>query len=95
MTEQVLIEEFLAEVTKTHSNSSPFITLLGDASNVNYKRLIALLDTDVTSAKVGSHTHAKMVTFLYTVISDPELTDKLITAISSYNDKEALGVLDG
>lgn len=95
MTEQVLIEEFLAEVTKTHSNSFPFITLLRDASNVNYKRLLTLLDTDVTSAKIDSHTHTKIVTFLYTVISNPELTDKLITAISSYNDKEVLGVLDG
>lgn len=95
MTEQVLIEEFLAEVTKTHSNSSPFITLLRDVSNVNYKRLLTLLDTDVTSAKIGSHTHTKMVTFLYTVISNPELTDKLITAIQNYDNKEALGVLDG
>ena len=93
MTEQVLIEELLAEIAKAHSNS--FITLLKDTSDVNYKRLLTLLDTDVTSAKAGSHTHTKMVTFLYTVIDNPELTDKLITAISSYNDKEALGVLDG
>lgn len=93
MTEQVLIEELLAEIAKAHSN--PFITLLKDASDVNYKRLLTLLDTDAISVKVGSHTHNKVASFLCTVMSNPELTDKLITAINSYINKEALGVLDG
>lgn len=65
------------------------------ASEESYELLLTLLSKEVTSYYVPSSSHTKIVAFFCTIISDPELTDKFITAISSYNDKEALGVLDG
>lgn len=65
------------------------------ANEESYELLLTLLSQEVTSYYVPSFSHTKIVAFFCTVISNPELTDKLITAISSYNDKEALGVLDG
>lgn len=65
------------------------------ANEESYELLLTLLSKEVTSYYVPSFSHEKIVAFFCTIISDPKLTDKLITAISSYNDKEALGVLDG
>ena len=65
------------------------------ASEENYERLLTLLSKETTGCSLDSFSHDKIVAFLFTIMSNPELTDKLITAISSYNDKEALGVLDG
>lgn len=65
------------------------------ASEENYERLLTLLSKEVTSYYVPSFSHEKIVTFFCAIISDPELTDKLITTIQNYNNKEALGVLDG
>ena len=65
------------------------------ANEESYELLLTLLSKEVTLYYVPSFSHEKIVAFFCTIISDPKLTDKLITAISSYNDKEALGVLDG
>ena len=65
------------------------------ASEENYERLLSLLSKETTRYYSDSFNHDKTVVFLFTVMSDPELTDKLITAIQNYNNKEALGVLDG
>lgn len=65
------------------------------ANEESYELLLTLLSKEVTSYYVPSFSHKKIVAFFCTIISDPELTNKLITAISSYNDKEALGILDG
>lgn len=65
------------------------------ANEESYELLLTLLSQEVTSYYVSSFSHTRIVAFFCTVISNSELTDKLITAISSYNDKEALGVLDG
>lgn len=65
------------------------------ANEENYECLLSLLSKETTGCYSDSFSHDKIIVFLFTVMSDPELTDKLITTISSYNDKEALGVLDG
>lgn len=65
------------------------------ASEENYERLLTLLSKETTSYYEDSFSHDKIVVFLFTVMSDPELTDKLITVIQNYDNKEALGVLDG
>lgn len=65
------------------------------ASEENYERLLSLLSKETTGYYSDSFSHGKIVVFLFTIMSDPELTDKLITAIQNYNNKEALGVLDG
>lgn len=81
-----LLKKYLDEI-------STFNTI--KANEESYELLLTLLSKEVTSYYVPSFSHEKIVTFFCTIISDPELTDKLIIAISSYNDKEALGVLDG
>lgn len=65
------------------------------ANKENYERLLSLLSKGVTSYYSDSFSHGKIVAFLFIVMSDPELTDKLITAIQNYDNKEVLGVLDG
>lgn len=65
------------------------------ASEENYECLLSLLSKETTGYYEDSFSHDKIVVFLFTVMSDPELTDKLITAIQNYDNKEALGVLDG
>ena len=81
-----LLKKYLDEI-------STFNTI--KANEESYELLLTLLSKEVTSYYVPSFGHEKIVAFFCTIISDPKLTDKLITAISSYNDKEALGVLDG
>jgi hypothetical protein len=81
-----LLKKYLDEI-------STFNTI--KANEESYESLLTLLSKEVTSYYVPSFSHEKIVAFFCTIISDPKLTDKLITAISSYNDKEALGVLDG
>ena len=81
-----LLKKYLDEI-------STFNTI--KANEESYELLLTLLSKEVTSYDVTSFSHEKIVAFFCTIISDPKLTDKLITAISSYNDKEALGVLDG
>lgn len=81
-----LLKKYLDEI-------STFNTI--KANKESYELLLTLLSKEVTSYYVPSFSHEKIVAFFCTIISDPKLTDKLITAISSYNDKEALGVLDG
>lgn len=88
-----LLKEHLDNVALSCSYS--VIPMLKNTSKENYERLLDLLEKDVTSSYAGSFSHDKIVTFLCEIMSNPELTDKFITAISSYNDKEALGVLDG
>lgn len=88
-----LLKEYLDKVAE--SNSYSIINKIKNDSDETYERLLYLLSVDTTSSKIDSFSHTKIVAFLCTVMSNPELTDKLITAISSYNDKEALGVLDG
>lgn len=80
-----LLKKYLDEI-------STFNTI--KANEESYELLLTLLSKEVTSYYVPSFSHEKIVAFFCTIISDPKLTDKLITAISSYNDKEALGVLD-
>ena len=65
------------------------------ASEENYERLLSLLSKETTGYYSDSFSHDKIIVFLFTIMSNPELTDKLITAIQNYNNKEALGVLDG
>lgn len=65
------------------------------ASEENYVRLLSLLSKETTGYYSDSFSHDKTVVFLFTIMSDPELTDKLITTIQNYDNKEALGVLDG
>ena len=65
------------------------------ANKENYERLLFLLSEETTLYYSESLTHEKIVVFLFTVMSNPELTDKLITTIQNYDNKEALGVLDG
>lgn len=81
-----LLKKYLDEI-------STFNTI--KANEESYELLLTLLSKEVTSYYVPSFSNEKIVAFFCTIISDPKLTDKLITAISSYNDKEALGVLDG
>lgn len=88
-----LLKEYLDKVAE--SNSHSIVNKIKNDSDENYERLLHLLSVDTTPSKIDSFSHAKIVAFLCVVMSNPELTDKLITAISSYNDKEALGVLDG
>lgn len=88
-----LLKEHLDKVAE--SNSYSIVNKIKNDSDENYERLLYLLSVDTTSSKIDSFSHAKIVAFLCTVMSNPELTDKFIIAISSYNDKEALGVLDG
>jgi len=65
------------------------------ANEESYELLLTLLSKEVTSYYVPSFSHEKIVAFFCTIISDPKLTDKLITAIQNYDNKEALEVLDG
>lgn len=81
-----LLKKYLDEI-------STFNTI--KANEESYELLLTLLSEEVTSYYVPSFSHEKIVTFFCTIISDPELTDKLITAIQNYDNKEALGVLDG
>lgn len=81
-----LLKKYLDEI-------STFNTI--KANEESYELLLTLLSKEVTSYYVPSFSHEKIVTFFCTIISDPELTDKLITAIQNYDNKEALGILDG
>lgn len=81
-----LLKKYLDEI-------STFNTI--KANEESYELLLTLLSKEVTSYYVPSFSHEKIVTFFCTIISDPELTDKLLTAIQNYDNKEALGVLDG
>lgn len=81
-----LLKKYLDEI-------STFNTI--KANEESYELLLTLLSKEVMSYYVPSFSHEKIVTFFCTIISDPELTDKLITAIQNYDNKEALGVLDG
>ena len=81
-----LLKKYLNEI-------STFNTI--KANEESYELLLTLLSKEVTSYYVPFFSHEKIVTFFCTIISDPELTDKLITAIQNYDNKEALGVLDG
>lgn len=81
-----LLKKYLDEI-------STFNTI--KANEESYELLLTLLSKEVTSYYVPSFSHEKIVAFFCTIISDPKLTDKLITAIQDYDNKEALGVLDG
>ena len=87
-----LLKEYLDKVAL--ANSWSIIDEI-KASKENYERLLFLLSKETTSYYSDSLSHDKIIAFLFTVMSDLELTDKLITAIQNYNNKEALGVLDG